>query len=138
MRLIWFSMIVSILLYVYISEMVRSISWLNFSHAGTLCAILAICNLYSFSWFRTKRYDPALRAIQSQPENIQTVRFWVNRWIVLLCVAESEALFGFAFQMGGKTLQESLPFYAVGFLLVLWLWPRPVWQTKSRDDITSP
>jgi hypothetical protein len=31
MRLIWVSMIVSILLYVYMSEMVRSISWLNFS-----------------------------------------------------------------------------------------------------------
>jgi hypothetical protein len=79
MRLIWVSMIVSILLYVYMSEMVRSISWLNLSHAGMLLVILAICNLYSFLRFQTRRYNPAHRAIQSQPENIQTVRLWMNR-----------------------------------------------------------
>ena len=138
MRLMWLAIISSIVLYVYTSEMMRGIAWLTFSHAGALFAVLAIFNLYSFSWFRMKRYYPAVRAIQSQPENIQAVRRWMSCWTIILCVAESEAVFGFTFQMGGKTLRESLPFYVVGFLLVLWLWPRPVWQTKSPDGISSP
>jgi hypothetical protein len=132
MRFVWFGYIVSIVLYVWVGETMPGLSWLNFSRAGETFVILGVLDLLYFSWSKRKRYSPALEGIQSQPENIRTVRRWMNSWIVLVCIAQSEALFGLVFRMGDKTLQQSLPFYVVGFLLTLWLWPRQVWSSTSN------
>jgi len=129
MRFLWFGYSVPIVLYIWIGETMPGLSWLNFPRAGATFVILGVLSLLDFSWSKTKRYSPALEVIQSQPEDIRTVRRWMNSWIVLICIAQSEALFGLAFRMGGKTLQQSLPFYVVGVLLTLWLWPRRVWSS---------
>jgi hypothetical protein len=52
---------------------------------------------------------------------------WVGGGIVLISIAQCEALFGLALREDGKTLEQTLPFYLAGFLLTLWLWPRKVW-----------
>jgi hypothetical protein len=114
----------SIPLYLYATEFLKTISWLGFRNAGKVFIFLSILSLFEFLWFRTKRYRPALEVIESHPENIQGLRRWMYCWTILLCIAESETLFGFAFCMSGKTLRQGLPFYAAGFMLTLWLWPR--------------
>jgi hypothetical protein len=126
MRLIWLAFLISILLYVYIGDTMAGISWLTFSNGGKSFILLSALGLLSFVLFRKKRYSAALEFAKQQPENIHAVRGWMNSWIVLLSIAESEALFGLCFRMGNKTLQQSLPFYAVGFLLTLSLWPRRI------------
>jgi hypothetical protein len=131
MRFTWFAFIVSIVLYVWIGETMPGFSWLNFAKAGEIFVILGVFNLLSFLWARRKLYSPALEVIQSQPENVRAVRRWMSSWIVLLCIAQSETLFGLAFRMGDKTLQQSLPFYVVGSVLTLWLWPRQVWSSTK-------
>lgn len=131
MRFIWFAFIVSIALYVWIGETMPGFSWLTFDNAGKAFFILAVLNLVSFSWAWRKLYSPALAVIRSHPENIRAVKRWMSSWIILLCNAESLAVFGLAFRMGDKTLQQSSPFYVVGLLLTLWLWPRQVWQSTK-------
>ena len=118
-------------LYVYIGETIPGFSWLNFPNAGKTFVILEVIDLLSFLWVRRELYSPALEVIQSQPENIHAVRRWLSSWIILLCTANCEPLFGLAFRMGHKTLQQSLPFYVVGSLLILWLWPRQVWPSTK-------
>ena len=131
MRFIWTAYIVTILLYVYMGETVPGYSWLNFSFAGKTFIVLSILDFCCFLWAWRKLYSPALDAIQKRPENIDAVRRWMTTWIILICIAECEALFALACRLGGKTLQQSLPFYLVGLLLTLWLWPREVWSSAK-------
>ncbi|MHB8412484.1 MAG: hypothetical protein ACYDDI_11145 [Candidatus Acidiferrales bacterium] len=130
MRLMWFAILMSILLYIYVGEMSPGIKWLNFQNTGKIFVILAVLNLVSFLWFRKKRYRAARDLAKEQPENTHAVRSWMNSWIILLSIADSEAVFGVCFRMGNKTLQQTLPFYAIGLLLTLSLWPPQPWSTK--------
>jgi len=126
MRFMWFSFIISIPLYVFLGEAMPGLSWLSFPNAGKAFVILAVLNLLSFSWALRKRYSPALANLRSQPEKIQAVKRWTTYWIILLCSANSITVIGLAFRMGGKTLQQTLPFYVVGSVLTFSLWPRQV------------
>jgi hypothetical protein len=126
MRFVWCAFIVSIPLYFYCGEMAQRISWLGFSNAGTVFVVLGALSLLSFSRTLRRRYLPALRVFRSQPENVDAVKRWMNSWTVLICIANSEIVSGFAFWMGGKTWQQSLPFFVIGSVLILSLWPRQV------------
>lgn len=126
MRLTWLAFTILIPLYIWAGETIRGFSWLNFPYAGRVFGILAVSDLFYFFWARKKLYLPALEDIQSQPGNVHFLMRWKYSWTVLICMANSVMLFGFAFRMGGKTLQQSLPFYVLASFLILWLWPRLV------------
>jgi len=134
MRLMWIAIVVSILLYVYIGDTMPGFEWLNFRNAGKIFVIAAVLNLLYFFWFRTKRYRVAVDLAKEHPEDFRAVKRWMNYWVILLSVADSEALLAFCFRMGNKTLQQSLPLYGVGFLLTLSLWPRPIWASTRIAD----
>ena len=131
MRLLWFNFIATFALFVWIGETMPRYSWLAFPSAGKIFVTLAVFNLVSLFWFWRKRYSPALGAVRSQPEDINAVKKWKGFWLVLVCMTNAEILCGFAFRMGGKTLQQTLPFYLLGALLYLWFWPRPVWSSPK-------
>ena len=99
-------------------------SWLNFSTSGETLVALSILCLCDFLWFWRKRYSQALHAVQTEAENIRLIKRWMNYWVILVSLAECEALFGLALRLGGKRLQQALPFYLVALLLMLRLWPR--------------
>jgi hypothetical protein len=132
MRILWFNMIAAIVLYIYTGE-TMPLSWFSFHHSGKIFAALAALNLVSFAWCLWKRYSPALQALQSEPENVRAVKRWATMWMILLCSADSIAFFGVAFRMGGKTLEQTLPFYVVGSILTLWLWPRRFWSSARTS-----
>jgi hypothetical protein len=125
MRLNWLTFIAgTIPLYVYLGWRIQ-ISWLNFPNAGKTFVILGVLNLFFFLWFLQKRYLPALEAMR-QSEDISNVRRWIARWTFLLYTANCLVAVGLLFRMGGGTLQQSVPFYTVGLLLILSLWPRQI------------
>jgi hypothetical protein len=129
MRLMWFGFIVSVALYICIGEtMMANFSWLAFNDAGKILGVLSILDFSYFLWVWRKFYRPAVESIRKQPEDVHVVRRWVISWIMLVASGEGEILLGFVFWMGGKTLTQSLPFFVVGSLLLLSLWPRPVWS----------
>ena len=78
MRRMWFGIIISIPLYVYMGESLKRISWLEFRNAGKLFLVLSVLCLGEFLWFRTKRYSGALQAAKRQPDDIGAVRLWMN------------------------------------------------------------
>jgi hypothetical protein len=131
MRLVWFSVVASFALVVWAGETLPRISWLASPGARTMIAALAAFYALSFLFIWRKRYSCSLRAVRSQPEDMRAVRRWMTYQITLLCIANSGALFGFAFRMGGTTLQQILPFYVTGSLLILWLWPRQAWSSAK-------
>ena len=128
MRLIWIAFVVSTLLYVYIGETTPGFGWLHFKDADKLFVTVAALNLLSFVWFRIKRYPSGVKLAKDRPHDIRAIRRWMNYWLVLLCSAESIAVFGFGLRMGDKTLGQTIPFYAVALLLELSLWPLPAWE----------
>lgn len=130
MRVMWGGMVIAVALYVYIGETIPGPSWLSFRHAGTTFVILAALNLLAFWWELRKRYSPAVQVLRLRPGDMHATRRWMNMWIVLLCSANSFTLFGLALRMGGKTTEQTLPFYGVGLLLTLSLWPRAAWSSE--------
>lgn len=132
MRSMWFAFIVSIPLYIYAGDVIGRISWLRFRSAGGILIVLAALNLLSFSWALRKRYLPAKRTVERQPEDADAVKRWVSSWTIVLCNANSLIVLGFAFWMGGRTMVQSLPFFVFGSLLILLLWPRKVWHSSTR------
>ena len=124
LRVLWFVWVVTIALYVWVGEMVSGIPWLDFPNARTVFTLVGIASLVGFVWFRQRKYSESLEALRSQPDDIHAIRRWINSWLVLACVAEIEAVFGLVMRLGGHALQQSLPFYVVGLLLTLWMWPQ--------------
>ena len=131
MRIIWVCFIVTIALYIRTGETMPGFSWLRFKNAKETFETLAVLDFLYFFWAWRRLYCPALEAVQSQPENIRAVTRWMGSWMIVLTIAETETLFGLASQLGGQTLQQSSPFYVVGSLLTLWLWPRQFWPSAN-------
>jgi Na+/melibiose symporter-like transporter len=132
MRAVWASMIVALALYVWIGEMEPRLSWLGFNHAATVFGALGILNLLEVFYFVKRRYRSHAHAMRNRPEDSLALRRWTGSWNILVCLALSEALFGLALRMGGKTLQQALPFYVVALVLILGLWPRPIWLSPQQ------
>jgi hypothetical protein len=124
MRVMWFAFIVSVVLYLYIGT---TLSLKPTSTASmTLFAAPAALDFLSFLWFRFKRYVPALRELRSRLNDVGTIRRYMTYWIILVAMAEAEALFGLACWMVNGKFMPCLPFFVLGSLLLLWLWPRQV------------
>jgi hypothetical protein len=101
------------------------------SERGKTFVILAALNLLSFSWAFWMRYSLAVLAVRTEPETMRAVKRWMASWTILICNASSVIVIGLAFRIGGKTLRESLPFYVVGAVLILSLWPRQIWSSTK-------
>jgi hypothetical protein len=48
MHFIWFALLTSVLLYIYVGETLPGFTWLNFQNAGKIFVTLAVLNLISF------------------------------------------------------------------------------------------
>jgi hypothetical protein len=126
----WFTFVATIPLYVFMGETTR-FSWLSSPVAGKILVSYAALDVLCFSWALRKRYIPALESLRSQTENTRDVVRWKGGWLIAFCSAINLILVGLALRLGGRTLQQSLPFCLVGILLTLWLWPRQVGSSSS-------
>jgi hypothetical protein len=132
MRVMWFGFILSVVLYIYIGlTMKPSFSWMGFRNAETIFGVLSTFYFLGFLWAWWKVYRPAMRLVRNQPEDVHAVRRLMVGWIMLLAGAEAEVLFGFIFWMGNKTFAQSLPFFVLGSVLLLSLWPRQFWSSAD-------
>jgi len=132
MRVIWFAFIMSVVLYIYVCKMIRPSS--PSGAETTLFVVPAVLDLLSFLWIRFKRYAPALQSLQSQPEDVRAVAKWRVFLVALLAMAEAEILFGVVSWMLNGIFRQSLPFFVLGSLLLLSLWPRQFWSSSPIAD----
>jgi hypothetical protein len=129
MRVMWFAFIISVVLYLYVGATLSPKP--SPASAMTIFILPAALDLLWFLWFRLKRYVPALRNLQSQPDDAHAIRRWTAYWVVLLAMAEAEVLFGLACWMVNGRFTQCVPFFAVGSLLLLSLWPRQAWPSAE-------
>src|ERR1035437_4297012 len=105
MRLVWFTFVISVPLYVFIGETTQ-FSWLNFPNAGKVFVVFGVLNLLSFAWVLRNRYPPSLRDALTQPDNLVIVKRWMTSWTIAVCNANALLITGLVFRMGGKTLRQ--------------------------------
>lgn len=73
---------------------------------------------------RARWIPAAVEELRRAPDDAPSVQRWFAAHFASLAMAEGIGLFGFALRILGGTLFESLPFYIVGFGLMLAWFPR--------------
>ncbi|MFZ0332562.1 MAG: hypothetical protein WAN10_07760 [Candidatus Acidiferrales bacterium] len=129
MRVMWFAFIMSVVLYLYVGTTLSPKP--SPAPAMTIFILPAALDFLWYLWFRLKRYVPALRSLQSQPDDAGAIRRWTAYWVILLAMAEAEILFGLACWMVNGRFTPCIAFFALGSLLLLSLWPRQVWSSSE-------
>ena len=118
LRLLQWSMLVSILLYIALGEFVRpatravdpSVSYLFTTMGVALIGVIFVVR-------RTLVARPAI-SLATQPDDIVTLNHWRTGYIVTYALCEALALFGLVQRFLGNSLQQSMPYYLAGFILL--------------------
>jgi hypothetical protein len=75
-------------------------------------------------FFRFRMLRPAEDTLQSMPDD----QFALGRWraanILSFVISNAVVLFGFAVRFVGGTSMQAMPFYIVGFSMMLLWWPQ--------------
>lgn len=135
LRTLWVMFLITIGLYAYAGELTPGFRWLRFAYAFEVFSALAILNIFYIVLMRRKLFLPASQSLASQPDDPRAIRRWYASQVILLASAECMPIFGVALRLGGETLNQALPFYVAGALLLLLLWPR---QIPTRARFSNP
>jgi len=127
-------LVVSIAVYVFLGERVRPSTAgapdRNFYFAITLVALTMVGMAFAVWRLFVLRSEATLAA---QPEDAVALKRWWVGYIFTYALCEAVALFGFALRIVGFTLSQVVPFYIVGFVLMILFSPSrpPSGITKS-------
>jgi len=75
-------------------------------------------------YLQVKKIRPAMEALQAKPDDIDSLSTWRFTSLVCYVLAEAVVLFGFCLRFLGGARTLSIPFYGVGIVLMLFLFPR--------------
>ena len=132
LRAVQWLMLASILLYVILGEVVgpgaRAVNpTLNYLFSTVGVAIVGLIFVV--------RRTLVLRAAESlaeHPDDTLSLGQWRTGYIATYALCESMAMFGLVLRFLGGNLQQSLPFYFGGFVLLFFFRPRePVGTTST-------
>lgn len=122
---IWYSiMFIAIVLYVVVSERAQH-QLIDMNRAflaglGVIAAILVCIALY----VQVRVIRPALETLQGKPDALASLASWRSASLASYVIAEAIVLFGLCLRFLGGARTLSLPFYFIGILLMLFLFPR--------------
>jgi predicted Co/Zn/Cd cation transporter (cation efflux family) len=124
LRVVQWTMLGSILLYVVIGEVLstggRAVDP-SLSYVFTTAGVAVVGIIF------VVRRTLVLRSAQSlaaHPDDPVTVSHWRNGYIVTYALCEALALFGLILRFTGDNFQQSLPYYIGGFVLLFFFGPR--------------
>jgi hypothetical protein len=117
-------MLGSILLFAVVGEVVRlpartADPSLNYIFSTVAVAIVGVI----FVVRRTLVLRSA-ENLAAHPEDLPTLNHWRNGYIVTYALCEALALFGLVLRFTGFKLEQCLPFYGGGFVLLFFFGPR--------------
>lgn len=75
-------------------------------------------------WAQIARIRPAIQALQLKHEDEVSLQRWREGTILSCVLLEAVVLEGFALRFIGGTFLDSLPFYFVGIVLMIFYWPQ--------------
>jgi F0F1-type ATP synthase membrane subunit c/vacuolar-type H+-ATPase subunit K len=124
LRVVQWSMLASIVLYVAVGELARppvrlvnpSLSYMFTTLAVALVGVIFVVR-------RTMVARPGL-SLAAQADDLVSLNQWRTGYIVTYALCEGLALLGLVQRFLGSSLQQSAPYYFGGFVLMLFFWPR--------------
>ena len=132
LRTVQFVMLASILLYIVVGELagpaLRAVNQ-AFSYVFSTLSVAVVGMIFVVRRTLVLR---SAEGLASAPDDILMLGHWRTGYIVTYALCEALALFGIALRFLGYNLQQSLPFYLGGFVLIAFFRPRtPVVHTPS-------
>ena len=119
-QMIRFALLGSILLYVFVGERAGQNPAAppdrNLYFALTLVAIITVGMILAVKRLFVLQ---AQATLAEQPEDATAINRWRTGYIIVYALCEGEALIGLVLRILGFTLSQVMPFYVVGFALLL-------------------
>jgi F0F1-type ATP synthase membrane subunit c/vacuolar-type H+-ATPase subunit K len=135
-RMIGLFVAASIVLYLGLTLRLPSTATPNQAVYVTI-AFLAVSVIVTALLLRQKMIVRAEMALSRQPDDGRLLNRWRQGYIVTFALYEAVALYGLVLHFLGHSLAQVLPFFAVGFGLMLSLRPKaaaaPEFPPSSRD-----
>jgi hypothetical protein len=117
-------MLGSILLYVVVGELLGSGARAanpSLSYVFTTAGVAIVGVIFVVRRTLVLR---SAESLASHPDDSLTLNHWRSGYIATYALCEALALFGFVLRFTGCSLQQSLPFYIGGFVLLFFFGPR--------------
>jgi hypothetical protein len=122
--MVYFILLVAMVLYVVVSEKTQhQLIDMNRTFLTGIAVLAAILVGIAF-YVQAKTVRPALETLQAKPDDTDSLASWRSGSLVSYVLAEAIVLFGLCLRFLGGARILSLPFYGVGLLLMLFLFPR--------------
>jgi hypothetical protein len=124
LRTVYLVLLAAMLLYVTIAERAEH-QLINMNRTflaglGGIAAIGVVIALY----VQAKMIRPALETLQAKPDDATSLGRWRSGSLASYVVAEGIVLFGLCLRFLGGTRAMALPFYGVGIVMMIFLFPR--------------
>ena len=124
LRAVQWSMLGSILLYAVVGEVLGS---RGRAVDPSLSYVFSTASVAIVGVIFVVRRTLVLRSagsLASQPDDAVTLRHWKSGYVVTYALCEALALFGLIQRLMGFNLEQSLPYYLGGFVLLFFFGPK--------------
>lgn len=124
LQLVQWTMLISILLYIAIAEIMRpAVRGINpsVSYVFTTLAVALIGVIFVV---RRTLVIRSAASLVTHPEDALSLNHWKTGYLATYALCEALALFGLVQRFLGGNLQQSIPYYLGGFILLAFFRPR--------------
>jgi hypothetical protein len=124
LRMVQWSLLGSIVLYSVVGEKVSTARGRIDPSLTYLFTTLGVAVVGAIFVVRRTLVLRAAESLTVHPEDSVSLSHWRTGHIVTYALCEGLALFGLIQRILGGTLQQSMPYYLGGFILLILFWPR--------------
>jgi F0F1-type ATP synthase membrane subunit c/vacuolar-type H+-ATPase subunit K len=124
LRAVQWSMLASILLYVLLGEVAGPAARAVDPALSYIFSTLAVAIVGVIFVVRRTLVLRAAESLATHPDDALSLNHWRTGYIATYALCEALALFGLVLRFLGYNLQQSVPFYLGGFVLLFFFRPR--------------
>ncbi len=135
LRAVQWAMLASILLYGVVGEAAGPVVHPVDPAVSYLFATLGVAIVGVIFVVRRTLVLRAAESLATQPDDSLSLNHWKTGYIATYALCEALALFGLVLRFLGASLQQSMPYYLGGFVLLFFFRPRQP-ETASVVPIT--
>ena len=125
LRAVQWAMLGSIVLYAAVGEFVRPASRMLDPALSYLFTTLGVAIIGVIFVVRRTLVFRASETLASHPDDALSLNQWKVGYIATYSLCEALALFGLIERILGSTVQQGVPYYIGGFVLMLFFRPQP-------------
>jgi F0F1-type ATP synthase membrane subunit c/vacuolar-type H+-ATPase subunit K len=124
LRAVQWAMLASILLYVLVGQLAGPVARALDPSLSYLFATLGVAIVGIIFVVRRTLVFRAAASLATQPEDILSLNQWRTGYVATYALCEALALFGLILRFVGGNLQQAMPYYLGGFVLLFFFRPR--------------